>query len=293
MRRYFLTGCTGWLGKYIITELLRRNDTERVCLLTRDPHATQHLKGMDPRVSLYVGDITSCVLPGPQFTDIIHGANGAYHDPFPMMSYYAAVEGTRRILEWACGNDIKSILLLSSGAAATADGQYGRAKLTAEMLMKASAPSAKIARIYALVGDGVPEHYAVGKFIHQALEQRKVTVIGGRNVVRSYLHVEDCARWLLTILDRGTTLYPYDVGGDVPYDIVEVAEMVGAVFRVPVEAVYGDYPDQKYLPQLSAIAKLGCLHTIDLKTALERIRDTHTHTHADLRDPHMEPSGAS
>jgi thioester reductase-like protein len=37
MRRYFLTGCTGWLGKSIVAELLSRPDTERVCLLTRDP----------------------------------------------------------------------------------------------------------------------------------------------------------------------------------------------------------------------------------------------------------------
>lgn len=289
MRRYFLTGCTGWLGKSIVEELLRLEDTERVCLLTRDPYRSQHFRQIDPRVSLYVGDITSCVMPAPVYTDIIHGANGAYHDPFPMGSYYAAVEGTRRILEWAGGNNIRSILLLSSGAAATADGHYGRAKLAAELLMRAGAPKAKIARIFALIGDGVPEHYAVGKFIRQALAERKVTVIGGRNVVRSYLHLEDCARWLVAILDRGTTLYPYDVGGFTPYDIVEVAEMVGSVFRVPVESVYGEFPDQKYLPNLAASWRLGCQNTIDLQTALERIRDTISH----VRHPDLEPARAS
>jgi nucleoside-diphosphate-sugar epimerase len=294
MRRYFLTGCTGWLGKSIVAELLRLPDTDHVCLLTRDPARANHLRAMDKRVSLYVGDVTTCLLPSPEFTDIIHGANGAYHDPLPLESYYAAVEGTRRVLEWACENEIRSILLLSSGAAATADGTYGRAKLTAEMLLRADAPFAKIARIYALIGDGVPEHYAVGRFIADVLSHQKVTVKGGRNVIRSYLHVEDCARWLTTILDNGTSLYPYDVGGAAPYDILEVAEMVGSVFQVPVETVPGEFPPQTYLPNLTASVSLGCKNTIDLQTALERIRDTtHQRSVPDLRNPDLQPAGAS
>lgn len=285
---------TGWLGKSLVSELLRRPDTERVCLLTRDPARANYLRAMDKRVSLYVGDVTTCLLPHPQFTDIIHGASGAYHDPQPLQSYYAAVEGTRRMLEYAGANSISSFLLISSGAAAEARGQYGQAKLASEILMRAWMPRAKIARVFALVGEGVPAQYAIGRFIADAMLYQKVTVIGGRNVVRSYLHVDDCARWLVEILNSGTSLYPYDVGGDTPYDIVQVAELVGSVFRVPVQAVYGEFPDHSYLPQLAASMKLGCRITIDLQTALERIRDTtHQRSVPDLRNPDLQQAGAS
>jgi len=287
MRRYFLTGCTGWLGRFIVAELLKRDDTASITLLTR-----RDLACSGGKVHYHRGDITSCKFPEAQFTDIIHGASDAYHDPFSLDSYHGSVEGTRRIIDLAEKRGC-SLLFLSSGAARTADGLYGQAKRASEMLLHGSAPKAKIARMFALVGEGVPEYYAVGKFIAQAMRDHQVSVIGGGNVVRSYLHVEDCARWLLTILDRGKALRPYDVGGEVPCRISHLAEMVGHIFGVPVHAS-GESAPSSYLPDTKAAIGLGCRQMINLSTALERIRDAaYQRAIPNLRHPNLQQARAS
>ena len=287
MRRYFLTGCTGFLGRSIVRELCRREDTERVLLLTRDAQRTYSFYSMDKRVQLYEGDINSCQFPTGQFTHIIHGAN----PPASAKSqevYYAIVEGTERILDWAGKRGIENFLLLSSGAArGEPTSAYGRAKRMAERLVACHSTTGKIARLFSFVGAGVPAQYAIGEFIFQAANESRVKVYGGEHVMRSYLHVEDAARWLLRILDHGHPLTPYDVGGALPYSILEVAKLVALKFDVPLEHEAMAREDC-YLPDLNAALQIGCTTTIPLGTALERIRDE-----ISVRNPRLEPSEAS
>lgn len=287
MRRYFLTGCTGWLGKFIVDELVKRDDTASVTCLTR-----RQITSDGGKVHYHRGDITTSKFPEVCFTDIIHGAHGAYHEEFTLEEYHASVEGTRRVLDLAERRGC-ALLLLSSGAARTAEGRYGQAKRAAEILLHGTISKAKIARIFTLVGDGLPEHFALGKFIGQAVRNHRIDLTGGGNVIRSYLHAEDCARWLLTILDNGARLKPYDVGGDVPCRISHIAEMVGHVFGVPVYPT-GDSAPSTYLPDTKAAFALGCKPTINLSTALERIRDSIlSRAISHFRHPNLQQAGAS
>lgn len=261
MREYFLTGCTGWIGKHIVDELLSRQDTGSICLLTREERTHP-----DKRVSYWQGDILEDPLPPNTFTDVIHGANGS-HFYEPMRCYYTIVEGTRRIIDWAPSNC--NFLYLSSGAANRAT-PYGRGKLLAEQLLPYRA---RIARLYTLIGEGVPEHYAVGTFIQQAILDKCVTVDCGESVYRSYLHVEDAARWCLQIMDHGYPKVPYDVGGDSPWSIRSVAVTVANVFGVPIEVTGAPTIPDSYLPDVAPTKRLGAKSTITLLQALERIRD--------------------
>lgn len=263
MRRYFLTGCTGFLGRAIIADLLSRPDTEHICLMTRWQQVSTN-----PRISFHVGDIVESPLPGAEFTHIIHGANGS-HATDPALCYYTIVEGTRRIADWASGN--AEILYLSSGGVHR-ETPYGRGKRLAEKLLPYRA---KIARIYTLVGPDTPTHYAVGEFIRQALMEGRIRVTGGENIVRSYLHVDDAARWVLRVLDDGYPSTPYDIGGDSPWTVRSVAVAVANVFQVPLEAYGSSSQADSYLPDVAATKRLGLKSTISLTQALERIRAKH------------------
>jgi nucleoside-diphosphate-sugar epimerase len=288
MRNYFLTGCTGFIGESIVSELCRREDTGSIVLLTRDPQGRYPFYKMDHRVTLFEGSIVNCKFPGMQFTDIIHGSNESQAAE-AHSNYYTMVEGSARILDWVYGTlhsrggVIPRFLFLSSGAADSAASSYGQGKRLCEQLLRARNSLGKIARVYTLIGPKTPSQYAVGQFVKQATEEGRVTVYGGDNAIRSYLHVDDCARWLLKILDSGSSHVTYDIGGADRVSVSDVAQTVAEVFGVPLRRIKAHDPENVYVPDLTAALAIGCEQTISLKTALERIRDK-----TGIRNPNME-----
>lgn len=287
MRRYFVTGGTGFIGRELVRQLLEREDTESIICLTRQKRGHS-----DPRVSYVVGDITNCAFPlvGDGITDLIHGANEVNDllQPDQLRYYYTIVEGTNRALRWAVTTNVKRSLVLSSGAVAR-DTLYGRAKRQCEMIAACYGGNTKIARIFSVIGPQMPLNgqYAAGRFIGHALDGR-VRYYGGDSV-RTYLDVNDCASWLLRILDDAPAHVPVDVAGNKTISMHKLAVLVGEVFGVPVLKIEGPDRSDAYLPDLYEADKLGLKQTIDLKTSLEAIRDHHKAI-SDLRGAHLEPA---
>ena len=276
MRRYFISGGTGLIGRVIVRNLLWRADTKSIVLLTRDAKARQEIASWDKRITLYEGDITETTFPSMPFTDVIHGANEVNDtlQPDQHHYYYTIVEGTNRILRWAGEHGIERILLLSSGAAQR-QTIYGRAKAQAERLARFYNSRAKIARVYCVLGAAMPMaadgQYAAGRFIWQALHDGKVRFYGGASE-RTYLHVSECAQWLLKILDDGPELLPIDVAGSERITIFSLAHLVGLVFGVPVERIAGPDRVDMYLPDLQEAEKLGLKQLRTIRQSLEAIR---------------------
>jgi len=76
VRRYFLTGATGFVGRELCRQILRRPNTESVTCLTRGQRLAGTLLS-HPKLRYWTGDITECAFPKGEFTDLIHGANDA------------------------------------------------------------------------------------------------------------------------------------------------------------------------------------------------------------------------
>lgn len=287
MRRYFITGGTGFIGRGIVRALLKRKDTDLIMLLTRNPQLRYEMLSWSKRIKLYEGDVLTDPFPHDmKFTDLIHGANEAndLRQPDLPKYYYTIVEGTNRVLDWAKHQStIERRLILSSGAAAR-DTVYGRAKRMSEWLVDRYVMFANIARLYNVIGEEMPllGQYASGVFVGQAICDRKIRYYGGLSQ-RNYLDINDCAEWLLTILEKGTPLLPYDVAGEESITIAELAQKTGRAFGVPVEQMHQDVvrdPDA-YIPDLRRAKKLGLRQTISLDQSLERI-------HAYFRDPNAQ-----
>jgi len=273
MRRYFCTGATGFIGREIVRQLLKREDTQAIVCLTRGlkPNAIEH-----PKLQYWKGDITDCVFPEGvvvayddhkqilPFTDLIHGANAASFTSHK--EYYETVEGTARVMKWARG---MNALLLSTGGIHR-NTVYAQAKRQSELI--AQQHGARIARIYATVGPEIPLDgpFAVGQFVGMALKRETINC-WGPSAIRTYIDVTDCARWLLTILDSDTE-EPVDVAGNVQMFVGEVADLVGEIFGVPVMK-HSDDRDDAYIPDLSFRNVLELDYTLTLRQSLEKIRD--------------------
>ena len=271
MRDYFITGGTGFALSQLVRLLTKLQDTQKIVCLTRGGRQNlfEHHK-----VEYFQGDITTVEFPNHTFTDVIHGAAEANDLLIPDQPkyYYDVVEGSRRLFQWVERRRPERLLYVSSGAVQKGDTAYCRAKRLSEYLCP---DYAKIARIYSLIGPGLPINgqYALGRFIGSALYGGKVQYYESGSV-RSYLHVNDCAKWLLNILDRGARYIPYNVGSARAITVTELAKMVARIAKVEAEEVKrNDYhvTAQIYLPVLGPSYGVGCAETIKLEDAIEEI----------------------
>jgi len=276
VKSYFITGGTGFIGRELVRQLVKRDDTGLITCLTRGHRKYSELLQAE-KVLYRIGDVTECEFPDYAYTDVIHGANEVNDllQPDLPKYYYTIVEGSNRVLDWASRKGYNT-LLLSSGAA-DRDTVYGRAKRQSEFLARHYG-GVKIARIFSVLGNEMPLNgqYAAGKFIHMAM-QGKVSVYGGDSM-RSYLHVEDCARGLLRILEAGQPLKPYDVAGNQPISIRNLAERIAIEFEVPCEYTTAHSRKDTYVPDLRAIESLGFKQTFSLNRTLEVVCDFIRHS---------------
>ena len=288
--RVFITGGTGFVGKWLMETLLDANarlglDCALV-VLTRNPAAFQaespELARAD-RVDIAEGDVRSLRQDLGSFSHVIHAATDVVAANTPIETFDTCVEGTRRVLDMAVRAKTGAMLLVSSGAVygrqppdletlpeswlgapATAkpSSAYGEGKRAAEWLANAYAAEHSIriptARCFAFVGPYLPldKHFAIGNFLRDAMGQRPITIQGDGTPFRSYLHACDMAAWLWTILLEGRSQAAYNVGGREAISIAQLANRVVNVLgsTSSVRALKQAPPDAKperYVPDVS------------------------------------------
>lgn len=264
--RIFITGGTGFFGKWILESLLWANERLNVdcqtTVLTRQPElfkaSVPHLAG-HRSVSLLQGNVRNFEFPQGTFTHIIHAATESseklnLHEPLVMVD--TIVEGTRHTLDFARTCGAENFLLTSSGAVygkqpsglthiaeeysggpdpLDPKAAYAEGKRMAEYLCSVYADAKlhpKIARCFAFVGPYFPLniHFAIGNFIRDAMNGGPIIVRGDGTPHRSYLYAADLAIWLWTILLRGKAIRPYNVGSHHSVSIAELASLVASEF---------------------------------------------------------------
>lgn len=308
----FLTGGTGFVGTWLTESLLWANDRLglglRAVLLTRNPDAFRasapHL-AENPALRLLVGDACAFDYPEGEYAFVIHAATQRQVEPAerqPTGAFDQDVTATRRVLEFARTHACRRLLFTSSGAVygeqppdvprlpeeyagapftTDAGTAYGQAKRVSEwfctMYARQYGFSAVIARLFAFVGPHLPldAHYAVGNFIRDVLAGGPVRIAGDGTPYRSYLYAADLAIWLWTLLVRGESARPYNVGGDRAVTISELAKIVAeaAVPGTGVEIARppADGPVRRYVPDVSrAQRELGLRALVPLEDGVRR-----------------------
>jgi nucleoside-diphosphate-sugar epimerase len=317
-RRIFITGGTGFFGCWLLESFARANDhlglKASAVVLTRNPKAfaakMPHLPGRADLI-FHTGDVRDFSFPTGAFDFVIHAGTTSGAPVAPMEMFVTIVDGTRRVLEFAAKHEARKLLFVSSGAvygrqpselthvpenfAGAPDpldpaSAYGAGKRAAELLCSLSAgrPSLeiKIARCFAFVGPYLPldAHFAIGNFIRDGLRGGPVQVRGDGTPYRSYLYAADLAVWLWTILFRGKSCHPYNVGSEEAFTIHQMAAAVAQTFQPARNVIVDKEPVsgtavQRYIPDTRrAQEELGLRTRINLKNSIQRTISWHQNT---------------
>jgi len=309
--RTFITGGTGFFGCWLLETFVWANDRKALgasaVVLTRNPEAfiekAPHL-ALHPSVTLHRGDVRSFAFPEGGFSHVIHAgmdASTGLDAREPRLMWDMMVNGTAHVLEFAHISRARRFLLTSSGSVygrqlpvdfvaedypaapnpSDAPVMHGEAKRAAEMLCAINAGDRlqpTVARCFAFVGPYLPidVHFAIGNFIRDALAGGPIRVSGDGTAIRSYLYAADLAVWLWTILLRGRTMRPYNVGSPEATSIAELAALVrdtvapGARVEIARQPLPGAAVS-RYVPSVErAKEDLGLIPTVQLREAIAR-----------------------
>jgi dTDP-glucose 4,6-dehydratase len=310
--RVFVTGGTGFFGCWLLESFAWACDhlqldasmtvltRSRAAFQAKAPHLASH-----PGIRLVEGDVRSFEFPEGGFSHVIHAATEASaalnrEDPLAMLD--TIVEGTRRVLDFSVNCGARAFLLTSSGAvygrqpsslshvpesyAGTPDtmnpqSAYAEGKRVAELLCAIYAGKhdlkTKIARCFAFTGPYLPldAHFAAGNFIQDQLRGGPIQVNGDGSPLRSYLYAADLAIWLWTILVKGQSCRPYNVGSDRDVAIWELAAAVGSLgpgtaVQIAIKPAPGA-PVERYVPDVArARTELNLAQSVSLVEGVRR-----------------------
>lgn len=317
-RRLFVTGGTGFVGKWLLATLLEADRRlglgVELTVLSRDPVAFAAKCGdlaNSSAISWIQGDVRTFRPSLESFDTVIHAATDVAAQNSPLLTFDTCVEGTRRALDFARSSGARDFLLVSSGAVygrqppsvervqesftgapdpLLAGSAYGEGKRAAEWLCCAAAADSslrvKIARCFAFVGPHLPldGHFAIGNFLKAALERGAIIIRGDGTPYRSYLYAADMAAWLWAVLLRGESAHAYNVGAEESVSIAELAARVCRVLEVdlPIRILKASEPGrapERYVPDTSvARRKLDLPAALSLDDAIRRTALWHAPT---------------
>jgi nucleoside-diphosphate-sugar epimerase len=265
-KRLLLTGCTGFIGKWLLASVLEAMEAFEfeleVVAVSRNPKAflAGH-PGLEahPNIrwikcdirDLKVGEIESCCFAIHAATDVV--ATSRAREIFE-----TCVIGTQRVIDLVDdGKGGGRALLLSSGAVYGSSkinmldfdedwpgapdpllpsSAYGEGKRASELIFAMAAEqrpslSYAIARCFAFVGPHLPldKHFAIGNFICAALRNEDITINGDGTPIRSYLYASDLAHWLWVMLFEAPSARAYNVGCEESISIGALASRVNSV----------------------------------------------------------------
>lgn len=309
MSHALILGGSGFFGKSMLDAykrgLLFNQSIDQITIVSR--HATDlrilHPELMDSSVHLVNADLSSCeTLPSADF--VVHAAastDAARYALFPEEEGNNILHGVSHFCKIARSCFKKSkILYVSSGAVygdyhhnieyinedfplsvddriASNKRIYTIAKRECEGLIQslgADGFNVSIARCFAFVGKYLPrdQHFAIGNFIRDGLNQIPVQVKATSLVIRSYMHGDDLAQWLMQIAASSSPKAPvFNVGSDEAISIHDLGRKVANYFDVKASiAAINSESINRYVPSIDkAKSQLGLKLTKNLDESIQ------------------------
>lgn len=312
-RNIFITGGTGFVGKWLLATLLDANESLglncNITVLSRNP--TAFLSAW-PRIAQQVewvcGDVRDFSFGNKHFDVIVHAATDVVAHTSPQEVFDTCLEGTRRVMALARQSGATKVLIVSSGAIygplpqgmthvpenhmggpdpLDAKSAYAEGKRVSEWIAAQEAKGGldvKIARIFAVVGPHLPldKHFAIGNFIRSAFLGEEIVLEGDGTAHRSYLYAAEMSAWLWAVLLRGQSGRAYNIGSEQSISLWDLAKKVSQIItdntvRIStLQILKSGLPAQHYVPSTQRIrSELYLDEPMLLDQALQRTARWH------------------
>lgn len=312
-----ISGANGFLAAYMLETLLFLNDTRkagiRVSALVRNrDRAMRRLGHLVDRsdLTLLVQDVRKPIECAERPHFLIHAASQAspkYFSTDPVGTFEANVQGTRQMLQVANHSDSEGFLFFSSGEvygqipdpsipvtessygsldplnvrSCYAEGKRAGESLCASWHAQFGVP-AKVVRISHTYGPGMAldDGRVFADFVADIVARRNIVLKSDGSARRPFCYLADATIGYFLVLLKGESGQAYNVGAETETSILELAEMLCALFPerqckvIRQQRAAGD----PYLASpvvgghfdISKIRKLGWEPTTDIRDGFRR-----------------------
>ena len=306
LRSILLTGGAGFVGSALARELLDRSDLERLVILDLLTYAGNraNLAGpdLDPRFHFVEGDILDIdlvtrLLREFDCTGILHLAAESHVDrsiEHPAKFVSTNVMGTSSLLEAArqfqipflqCSTDevygpTPFPKIFDESARLRPSSPYSASKAGADLLVQAAhityGQDVVIARCTNNYGPRQHPEKLIPSIIYHALRDLPVPIYGSGQQIRDWIHVEDCAKGIVAVFEKGFSNRAYNLGAKFERTNLGIARTVLKILHKPESLIsrVEDRPghDNRYsLDPRLALIELEWRARIPFRSGFEKV----------------------
>ena len=271
-KKVLVTGGAGFIGSFVVTELLKENVGEIVIYdnLARGDMSYIEEQLKDPRCNYFKGDLREIDLLNVAMTGcdyVIHlAAMWLLHcKDYPRTAFDVNIQGTFNVLE-ACVNNKVSRLAYSSSASVYGDASevpmteehpfnnrnfYGASKIACEAMCRAfydrynlDYVGLRYMNVYGPHQDQTAAYTGVVPIMLNKIDANEPPVINGDGTqAYDFIYVEDVARSNVLALKAVSTDEFYNVGSGVQTSIKELCDLILELKESDLKVTYQPYSE--------------------------------------------------
>ena len=304
-KEILIFGGTGFIGTWLTAALLHADQQFNLNLIikviTRNQSKAISKFGASERdIHFYQHDLALRELGSNLTADIVFIASTPTNESTGSLNTHDLVQASRHVVSHATKTRSKNlkkplIVHLSSGAVFgkqameylfrneldsvddSSEEPYCQAKLTIENGLRSAHAKGIIdyqsPRLFAFVGPGLPlnPHFAIGNFISDGIQKRKIVVRGNPMTRRSYLYPTDLIEILFQILQFKNP-ESLNVGSESGITIADLAQKVSSLTsNLGVNYLNPEREPSNYVPSTINLRKLISKESyLDLDNSLEK-----------------------
>lgn len=271
-KKVLVTGGAGFIGSFVVTELLKENIGEIVIYdnLARGDMSYIEEQLKDPRCTYFKGDLREIDLLNTAMTGcdyVIHlAAMWLLHcKDYPRTAFDVNIQGTFNVLE-ACVNNKVSRLAYSSSASVYGDASevpmtedhpfnnrnfYGASKIACEAMCRAfydrynlDYVGLRYMNVYGPHQDQTAAYTGVVPIMLNKIDANEAPIINGDGTqAYDFIYVEDVARSNILALKAVSTDEFYNVGSGVQTSIKELCDLILELKESDLKVTYQPYSE--------------------------------------------------